>query len=103
MLISDSELNPCRLFFRCKWRTCNFFEWWRLEDDNEEFEDNVDGVSSTLNRTEIEHSSTNFVRQEQQFDIDKVDELAVGVVGLRRSVKMLIVVVVLLVIIVVFK
>ena len=56
-----------------------------------------------MNRTEIEHSSTNFVRQEQQFDIDKVDELAVGVVGLRRSVKMLIVVVVLLVIIVVFK
>ena len=102
-MISESDLNPCRLFFRCKWKTCNFFEWWRLEDDNEFCEDDGDGVTSRLNKSEIEQSSTNFVHEDQYLERNKVDELKISLVGLRSVVKMLVFLVVLLVLIVVFK
>ena len=102
-MISESDLNPCRLFFRCKWKTCNFFEWWRLEVDNEFCEDDGDGVTSRLNRSEIEQSSTNFVHEDQYLERNKVDELKISLVGLRSVVKMLVFLVVLLLLIVVFK
>ena len=103
VMISESDLNPCRLFFRCKWKTCNFFEWRRLEDDNEFSEDDSDGVTSRLNISEIEQSSTNFVYEYQYLERNNLDELKVSVVGLKSVVKMLLFLVVLLVLIIIFK
>ena len=48
-MISDSENNPNRLFFRCKKRRCHFFQWWMVEQDNEGLEHEHGGSASILN------------------------------------------------------
>ena len=57
--ISDSQANSNRLFFRCRSNSCNFFEWWSLEDDNINYEDEVDRMSSSL-RQDVSSSNAGF-------------------------------------------
>ena len=36
LYISETNQNPCKLFFKCKTEKCNFYAWW--EPDEEEFD-----------------------------------------------------------------
>ena len=58
ILISETANNLDRLFFRCRLRNCNFFEWWRLEDENQLLSEDDGAITSRLNMNE--QSSSNF-------------------------------------------
>ena len=60
--ISDSQANPDWLFFRCRSSSCNFFEWWSIEDDNINYEDEEDCMSSSL-RQDVSNSNAGLTKK----------------------------------------
>ena len=98
--ISDSEANPGRLFFRCRSNCCKFFEWWNIEEDNINYEDELDGISSGVGQ-EFTEGSVGVV--EEVGDSTQMTNLDYNIRTLKSIVIMLTMCVLLLFIIVVYK
>ena len=106
VMISDSRDNPSRLFFRCRNKTCNYFEWWSLHADNPYFEEVIDGVTSNV--WGYDGSSSNVGEGDDGVsrggvEANDVEVVLEGVRGLRTIVFMLFCIVVILLIVIVLK
>ena len=110
VMISDSRDNPSRLFFRCRNKTCKYFEWWSLQADNPYFEEVIDGITSNV--WGYDGSSSNVGEGEGEGE-DRVSRCGVesndvevvldGVRCLRSIVFMLFAIVVILLVVIVLK
>ena len=91
--ISNSQANLNMLFFRCKSNSWNVFEWWSVEDDNVNYENEVNGISSSL-RQDVSNNNVGF--GEQVVDSKLNTKLEHSIRGLKSVVIMLTVCVLLL-------
>ena len=98
--ISDSQANPDRLFFRCRSSSCNFFEWWSIEDDNINYEDEEDRMSSSL-RQHVSNSNAGLGEEVVDSMVNK--QLEHSFRGLKSVVILLTMCVLMLFIVVVLK
>ena len=46
LMISDSRDNHFCLIFKCRTKTCKYFEWWSLDVDNPHLEEEIEGITS---------------------------------------------------------
>ena len=106
VMISDRRDNPSRLFFRCRNKTCKYFEWWSLQADNPYFEEVIDGITSNV--WGYDGSSSNVGEGENGVsrcgvEANDVEVVLDGVRGLRSIVFMLLASVVILLVVIVLK
>ena len=98
--ISDSQANPDKLLFRCRSSSCNFFEWWSIEDDNINYEDEEGHMSSSLRQ---DFSNNNAGLGEEVVDSMVNKQLEHSFRGLKSVVILLTMCVLMLFIVVVLK
>ena len=108
VMISDSRDNPYHLFFRCRHKSCKFFEWWSLDADNPYFEEEIEGITSNICGHDGSSNNVGDVGDGLTSSIvgmehNEYENMVAGFPSLRTTILMLFVVVVILVFVIVMK
>ena len=85
--ISESADNLFCLLFRCPKRSCRFFQWWKLQDDENNFSGNK-WDNPVTSASEIRHENSLFNVSPPNSDQNSGNEIELIILGIKWSCKL---------------